>query len=216
MLAAESEALSPFNVKRVVVLLCMIMATTRLAAAFSASATSSSSATMNIAKLQQMEETVRRYFQGVNDKDPSMIASCFGDAAKIYDVCALRRNDNDTASSGSSSSCHGKLVPSTALVRRCMDFVAAHPDCCVDFYYGPECGRSEPHWVVAHWYETGTWSGSSCNLAPNYEPMAVEGQTRFLVNPETLHIEELVVTRTFTEWEKALLLQQQSSEQDDE
>ncbi|GKY96236.1 hypothetical protein MPSEU_000583500 [Mayamaea pseudoterrestris] len=216
MLAIGPRALLPFNVKCVVVLLCITMATTRLAAAFSASAMSSSS-TMDIAKLQQMEETVRRYFQGVNEKDPSMIASCFGDSAKIYDVCALRQDDQDKASSSNGSHGRGTLFPSTALVSRCMDFVAAHPDCCVNFYYGPECGRTAPHWVVAHWYETGTWSGSSCNLTPSHEPMAVEGQTRFLVNPETLHIEELVVTRTFTEWEKALLLQQpQSSEPEDE
>ena len=90
-----------------------------------------------------------------------------------------------------------------------MDFLAAHPDCRVDFYYGPECGRNS-NWVVAHWYETGTWSGTSCGLEPNHQPMAVEGQTRFLVHPESLQITQLVVTRTFTEWEKAFLEKKQS------
>jgi hypothetical protein len=36
-------------------------------------------------------------------------------------------------------------------------------------------------------------------------PMHVQGQTRFNVDPNELVIKELVVTRTFTEWEKAML-----------
>ena len=139
---------------------------------------------------QRMEETVRRYFQGVNDKDPNMIASCFQDTAMIRDVCALQATS--------------RTVEASVLVDRCMDFVAAHPDCRVQFHHGPECGRSSP-WVLAHWYETGTWSGTNCGLEPNFQPMAVEGQTRFRVDTETFHIQELVVTRTFTDWEKALL-----------
>jgi hypothetical protein len=35
--------------------------------------------------------------------------------------------------------------------------------------------------------------------------MAVEGQTRFRVDPVSLQIKELVVTRTFTEWETLLI-----------
>lgn len=73
---------------------------------------------------------------------------------------------------------------------------------------GPECGRHS-NWVVAHWYEVGTWSGASCGLAPTHRPMHVEGQTRFRINPSTLEIVELVVTRTFTEWEQALQERQQ-------
>ena len=69
---------------------------------------------------------------------------------------------------------------------------------------GPECGRSSD-WVFAHWYETGTWSGTSCGVDPTHQPMAVEGQTRFRVDPVSLQIKELVVTRTFTEWETLLI-----------
>lgn len=57
---------------------------------------------------------------------------------------------------------------------------------------------------MAHWYETGTWSGESCGMEPTNEPMKVEGQTRFLVNEE-LKIVDMVVTRTFTDWENAML-----------
>jgi len=42
--------------------------------------------------------------------------------------------------------------------------------------------------------------------------MAVEGQTRFLVNPSTHLIEEFVVTRTFTDWEKAVLAMREKEE----
>jgi hypothetical protein len=153
--------------------------------------------------VEKMEGTVRRYFQGVNDKDPVMIASCFGDSARIRDVCALSQ-DNPIQ--------QAKTVEASTLVTRCMDFVKAHPDCSVDFYYGPECGRNS-HWVVAHWYETGTWSGLSLGLEPNHEPMAVEGQTRFLVDPKTLLIQELVVTRTFTQWETATLQRIETEEE---
>jgi hypothetical protein len=38
--------------------------------------------------------------------------------------------------------------------------------------------------------------------------MAVEGQTRFRVDPERFEIKELVVTRTFTEWEKLVIATQ--------
>jgi hypothetical protein len=148
---------------------------------------------------QKMEDTVRRYFQGVNNKNPHMIASCFQKQACIRDVCALLHNKNSEP----------RMVPADMLVQRCMDFVTAHPDCKVDFYYGPECGRSS-EWVVAHWYETGTWTGISCGVTPptGQQPtsMAVEGQTRFLVDPVTLKIKELVVTRTFTDWERALMM----------
>jgi len=165
---------------------------------------------------QRMEETVRRYFAGVNAKDPVMIRSCFGDTAIIRDVCGI----ND-------SQCTAKAQ---ALVDRCMEFLAAHPDTSVAFHYvsdrarngdkpgklvsrhklvqGPECGRASD-WVVAHWYETGTWSGTSCGIPPAFQPMSVEGQTRFLVNRNDWTIQEFVVTRTFTEWEKQVVAQQQ-------
>jgi hypothetical protein len=93
-----------------------------------------------------------------------------------------------------------------------MDFLAAHPDTVVDFYYGPTCARSpESNWVVAHWYETGTWSGASCGLEPTGKQMTVEGQTRFFVSNDNV-ITDMVVTRTFTEWEQTLMKKNQQSE----
>ena len=97
-----------------------------------------------------------------------------------------------------------------------MEFVTAHPDCLVRFHYGPiqerETDRDET-WVVAHWYEVGHWSGDSCGIdAPDPpRPMACEGQTRFRVvsndddDDDAPTIEEFVVTRTFTEWETAMI-----------
>jgi hypothetical protein len=148
------------------------------------------------AQAEAMEGTVRRYFQGVHTKDAALIRSCFGETATIRDVCSL------------GGSTEARTVPATDLVDRCMEFVAAHPDVAIGFYYGPECGRAaDAPWVVAHWYETGTWSGESCGLEPQHVPMAVEGQTRFRVDPTTLHIMEFVVTRSFTAWEEAMLEQ---------
>ena len=69
----------------------------------------------------------------------------------------------------------------------------------------PECGRNS-NWVVAHWWEVGTWSGESGGIAPTNLPMACQGQTRFLVDDGK--ILEFVVTRTVTEWEKAMLATQ--------
>jgi hypothetical protein len=147
---------------------------------------------------QKMEAVVRRYFDGVNKKDPVQIRSCFHETATIRDVCGVSNMD--------------RTVQAEALVDRCMEFVTAHPDCKVDFYYGPEKGRTS-EWVVAHWFETGTWSGDSCGIAAANKPMAVEGQTRFLVDSEALKITDMVVTRTFTEWEERLLEKRQAEAQ---
>jgi myo-inositol-1(or 4)-monophosphatase len=94
----------------------------------------------------------------------------------------------------------------------------AHPDCLVQFHYGPSEQRKNDEnegkdatWVVAHWYESGHWSGDSCGIeAPNPpRPMTVEGQTRFKVasqpGRDEPKIQEFVVTRTFTEWENAIV-----------
>ena len=155
-----------------------------------------------------MEATVRRYFQGVHNKDAAMIRSCFADTATIRDVCGLNAQE--------------RTVDADVLVERCMDFVTAHPDCAINFYYGPTCGRTPVSsgdadkdnacWVVAHWYETGTWSGESCGIPPQHTPMACEGQTRFRVDPTEMKIVEFVVTRTFTEWEKAFQEKQQQQQ----
>lgn len=69
----------------------------------------------------KMEAVVNQYFAGVNAKDPDLIRACFGETACIRDVCALNQSSRE--------------VPAATLVQRCMDFLAAHPDCVVDFYY---------------------------------------------------------------------------------
>ena len=142
----------------------------------------------------RMEAVVHQYFEGVNQKDPQLIRDCFDDITILWDVCSLRASFQ-------------RKVNSDDMVERCMDFVKAHPDCLVQFHYGPECGQRSD-WVVAHWYETGTWSGDSCGISATNRPMVVEGQTRFLVDTESYKIKELVVTRTFTEWEEALMKKQ--------
>ncbi len=136
----------------------------------------------------QREMVVRTYFDGVNKKDREQIKSCFSEEASIRDVCALNSNE--------------RAVASDILADRCMEFLAAHPDCVVSFHYGPKCSHDD-NWVIAHWYETGTWSGDSKGIKATGNPMAVEGQTRFLVNDD-LKITHFVVTRTFTEWEETL------------
>lgn len=67
-----------------------------------------------------MEAVVRRYFDGVTNKDAEQIRSCFADEASITDV--VNANTKNT-------------VKSKLLVERCMDFVTAHPDCVVKFHY---------------------------------------------------------------------------------
>jgi hypothetical protein len=157
---------------------------------------SSSTSFQNAQTAQNMEAVVRRYFDGVNKQDPVQIRSCFGETAIIRDVV-----------SGVSNT--ARTVQASTLVERCMEFVTAHPDAKVHLYYGPEKGRTSA-WVVAHWFETGTWSGDSGGIPAGNKPMAVEGQTRFLVDREALKITDLVVTRTFTEWEERLLEKRQA------
>jgi len=144
-----------------------------------------------------MEEVVRRYFQGVNETDPVKIRGCFADQATIRDVCGINSST--------------RQVQADDLLNRCMGFLAAHPDTVVDFHYGPAAhgldDASSSRWVVAHWYETGTWKGASCGIPPKNISMAVEAQTRFWVN-ENMKIQDMVVTRTFTEWEDAFLEKQ--------
>jgi len=176
-----------------VIALALLLTASRSVTAFSAAGT------IHVRDTARMEAVVRQYFEGVNQKDPATIRACFGDSARIWDVCALKASSQ-------------RQVPATDLVDRCMDFLTAHPDCVVKFHYGPECGHSSD-WVVAHWYETGTWSGDSCGIPAANRPMAVEGQTRFLVDTESYKIKELVVTRTFTEWEEAFLKKQKQEQE---
>ena len=138
----------------------------------------------------QREEVVRQYFDGVNQKNRDQIANCFAETATIRDVCSL----NDSSE---------RTVDPSDLADRCMEFLAAHPDCVVKFHYGPQCGRDDSCWVIAHWYETGHWTGDSRGIKATGNPMEVEGQTRFFVNDD-LKITNFVVTRTFTEWEETL------------
>jgi hypothetical protein len=137
---------------------------------------------------QQREQVVFKYFDGVNKKDRAQIASCFADNAIIRDVCSINSSERE--------------VRPGDLADRCMEFLQAHPDCKVAFHYGPKCGHDD-NWVIAHWYETGHWSGVSRGIEATGNPMQVEGQTRFLVNDD-LKISKFVVTRTFTEWEQTL------------
>lgn len=104
-----------------VVLLFSIVASMVGSSSFGVDAFSAAAVPKNVIK---MEETVRRYFQGVNDKDPEMIRSCFADEATLRDVCGI--NDSQ------------RTVQAQDLVDRCMDFLTAHPDCVVKFHYGPE------------------------------------------------------------------------------
>jgi hypothetical protein len=69
-----------------------------------------------------MEDVVRKYFDGVNKKDPEQIKSCFGAKATIRDVCGINDSKRD--------------VVAQDLADRCMEFLTAHPDTKVDFHYG--------------------------------------------------------------------------------
>ena len=79
------------------------------------SGSSSSATSSSIPTPEQREEVVRTYFDGVNKKDRDQIRSCFADQAEITDVCALNASK--------------RSVDSSVLAERCMEFVAAHPDC---------------------------------------------------------------------------------------
>lgn len=69
----------------------------------------------------------------------------------------------------------------------------------------PTCGRGRNNnWVYAHWYEEGSWSGSSKGIEPDGSKLDVQGQTRFWVDDD-LKIKEIVITRTFSRWEESLL-----------
>jgi hypothetical protein len=163
---------------------------------------SSSSALRNDAAhtAQQMEDVVRRYFDGVNRLDPVQIRSCFAETATIRDVSSNGVTSTNTVR---------RTAQASALVERSMmKFVTEYPDSKVDFYYGPEKGRTSD-WVVVHWFvERGrVWSAGEnwYGMPPtaHNKPLAVlEGQTRFLVDREALKITDMVVTRTFTEWEE--------------
>jgi hypothetical protein len=114
------------------------------------------------------------------------------------------------------------------LGNRCMEFLAAHPNTQVKFHYPwvqivhwshkslpwcfgsnatfnfrPTCGRGSSKWIFANWYEVGTFSGKSRGIEPDGSELDVEGQTRFFVD-NNLKTTDMVVTRTFSVWEKQL------------
>mmetsp|Transcript_25788 Transcript_25788/g.46723 ORF Transcript_25788/g.46723 Transcript_25788/m.46723 type:complete len:263 (-) Transcript_25788:325-1113(-) len=146
------------------------------------------------------ERVVHKYFHGVDTKNISQIIECFhSEGAVIRDICSLSNRD-------ASYEDVGKLVTPDFLGERCREFLAAHPDAKVMFHHGPTCGRGRNNkWVYAHWYETGSWSGTSQGIDPDGSPLTVQGQTRFLVDDD-LKIKEIVITRTFSRWEEMLLL----------
>jgi hypothetical protein len=145
------------------------------------------------------ENVVKRYFEGVRKQDYEMIESCFAETPTIRDVCGI----SDVQ----------KQVTPQLLAERCRDFLKAHPDTTVEFHYAPTCGRGRSRWVLAHWYENGTWKGESCGIQPKNTPLNVEGQTRFFVGDD-LKISDMVVTRTFSDWEKALQVSEPSKSDD--
>mmetsp|Transcript_13573 Transcript_13573/g.25505 ORF Transcript_13573/g.25505 Transcript_13573/m.25505 type:complete len:195 (+) Transcript_13573:75-659(+) len=136
------------------------------------------------------EEVVSRYFDGVRTQNREQIVSCFhSSGTTIRDVCGVSNTE--------------RLATPDELGERCMEFLAAHPDTKVMFHYKPTCGRGKSKWVYAHWYEEGTWSGKSRGIEPDGSALDVEGQTRFFVD-DSLKITSMVVTRTFSKWEKKL------------
>jgi len=90
-----------------------------------------------------MENVVRKYFDGVNKKDPKQIESCFDSKATIRDVCGI----SDTK----------RNVMPKDLADRCMEFLAAHPDCKVDFHYGYV---SRLWWSLCMFVWCGVWRDS--------------------------------------------------------
>jgi hypothetical protein len=73
------------------------------------------------------EEVVKRYFDGVTKKDLDQIISCFAPTCNIRDVCRLREGNAVS---------EVKTATREQMADRCMEFLAAHSDCQVDFHYG--------------------------------------------------------------------------------
>ena len=151
------------------------------------------------------EAVVECYFDGVQCQNREQIKSCFAPSGtKIRDVGILAMSTTTNNNNNNITQKSERLATPDQLGDRCMQFLAAHPDTRVKFYYPPTCGRGlTMRWVFVHWYEEGTWKGVSEGIEPEFTPLHVEGQTRFLVNDD-LHIVEMVVTRTFSEWEQRL------------
>eukprot|EP00980_Cylindrotheca_fusiformis_P001225 scaffold331_cov117-Cylindrotheca_fusiformis.AAC.3 len=144
--------------------------------------------------MKEKEEVVRRYFDGVNKKDPAMMASCFADTVELRDMCGPSKGEP-------------RMACSKDMADRCMEFLAAHPDCRVEFEQPPICDR-EGQWVWCHWVESGHWTGESRDVEPKNTELSVGGQTRFFLEKTTPEsppkILKQVIYRTFSEWELSL------------
>ena len=140
----------------------------------------------------EKEEVVSRYFDGVNKKDPAMMSSCFAEKVELHDMCGPSKGKARFASKNEMSD-------------RCMEFLAAHPDCQVEFTQPPICDR-DGKWVWCHWVESGHWTGESLGVKPGNTKLNVGGHTRFLVEKQEgkQKIVKQVVYRTFSEWELSL------------
>ena len=143
--------------------------------------------------MQEKEEVVNRYFDGVNKQDGDLMASCFADKVELRDMCGPSK---------------GKIRYATNkdMADRCLEFLAAHPDCKVEFTQPPTCDR-KGEWVWAHWFETGNWTGESLGVKPMNTPLDVGGHTRFLLEKQDCGKQKIVkqvVYRTFSDWELSL------------
>lgn len=96
-------------------LLCTSFLLQKTSAAFSQSSSWSGGGYQPIPTPEQREEVVFRYFDGVTRKNRDQIQSCFADEASITDICSLNASK--------------RMVDSDLLADRCMEFLAAHPDC---------------------------------------------------------------------------------------
>ena len=68
------------------------------------------------------EEVVAKYFDGVDKQNREQIVTCFNPSGiKIRDVCGVSKSE--------------RLATPEQLGDRCMEFLAAHPDCKVMFHH---------------------------------------------------------------------------------
>jgi hypothetical protein len=145
------------------------------------------------ALLEEKEAVVRRYFEGVNKKDPKIMSSCFAEKVELRDMCGPSNGEP-------------RMALSKDMADRCMEFLAAHPDCRVEFESPPICDR-DGKWVWCHWVESGHWTGESRGVLPQNTVLDVGGHTRFLLEKHqdgSQKIVKQVVYRTFSEWEVSL------------
>ena len=145
--------------------------------------------------MQDKEEVVARYFDGVNKKDPEMMSSCFAEKVELRDMCSPTTKGEP------------RFASNNDMAVRCMEFLTAHPDCKVEFAEPPICDK-DGKWVWCHWVESGHWTGESRGIKPGNTKLDVGGHTRFLLEKQECGNQKIVkqvVYRTFSEWELSLL-----------